>query len=213
VKRQGVRAAGFAALTFLATGAQAATTTLIGGQRLAAIVMVAAVLVPFGARKSKIGGWLMFYFFRLYGANAAMLLFLPDYLRHLRPSPSEGSWHYALVLLGSVPTLLVTYGEVVVGTMLLFKRNKRTLRLLKAMLLLLAFFLLVSFAVDRLVIRDGGPAVLNLFSAAIAGLWFAYFTRSRRVRMLFIEKIWDYSKFAGKDFSPTSPLKPGPISR
>lgn len=121
------------------------------------------------------------------------LLFLPGVIGNLNPGSWDSAILYVLSFLSTVPVLLAQTFEAFAGTLLLARRNENNLRILRLALVALAVTGGAALAIDIGYFNEGPTLFFDTLTFAFACIWCAYFWRAKRVRMVFIERHWDYA--------------------
>ena len=175
--------------TSLALAQSDTSTAPKGGAGVAGTVIM--YLICNSSKRRAIGGWLLYYYIQLYAGALISLAFVLEGLKNFNPDLWSDKSLYSLYLLSTVPAYLATLTEVIVGSMLLRirLRNTRTLDWLRAVLLISFIFAAISLVIDFLHWPDS--VTLDLVPLFTSILWFLYFTKSRRVALVFKQANWD----------------------
>lgn len=154
-------------------------------------------LVGYLTRKRPIGGWLMAYYWMLYGSVLFTLAAQISVQQNFQPEQWEDRALYTLFLISIVPLLIAYAAEVVFATRLLFHRyrsDQSVLWLKRAMMFKVACFavaiLIDYFHFPEDIVWDVIPLIPTL-------LWLGYFRNSLRVEYVFkrAEQGWNYEAF------------------
>jgi hypothetical protein len=148
--------------------------------------------IAYLARRREIGGWLLYFYLQLYSSLLFTLLLLPAELANLAPSAWEETGQYAWYLLSTLPPQMSTIAEVVIATYILFNRSQSGVSLLKRALLSLVITSIASTGIDLIYFPDGVNLFFDGLTLFFASVWLTYFNRSSRVRMVFVERSWNY---------------------
>lgn len=149
-----------------ATGAPTTTTPSAG--------LIVALSIVYLSRRSKIGGWLLYYYVQLYGSVLISAIVVPTIAHNLNPNIWDTSAHYVWYVLTVIPLEAATLAEVALATILLWKRNEAMLQRLRQVLLALVVISLASLCVDYLqYTRDQTNAALDMMSLVSAMIWSA----------------------------------------
>ncbi len=160
--------------------------------------------IAYLTRRRAIGGWLLVFYIQLYMGLAAFLpigfLAFPEVISNFNPAKWNSAKLYVLFVL-TWTLLMATPGLVVfAGTRLLFEKSEKNLLFLKKVLFawVAAIFIFVAiypaYFSNRSTIVNPEDVFLLFYSV----IWCLYFLKSRRVRLVFIEKAWDYAFFRKK---------------
>jgi len=162
----------------------------------ASVGIFVGLAIAYLARRRAIGGWLLYYYMQLYGSFLVNLIFLNGVIANLNPSRWDSSLRYVLFLLSTAPVLLAQVSEVAAGTLLLFSRNQGNLKLLRATLLALTVTSGAALVIDVAYFSESVTLFFDALTFGFACIWFVYFWKSRRVRVVFVERAWDYAVFS-----------------
>jgi hypothetical protein len=150
---------------------------------------IVAWIVCYKQRRSEIGGWLLFYYWGLYGGALMTLVFFAIGFENYVPESFADPGLYHLYLLSIVPLLILTCAEVVVGTMLLSVRTWELLLLLRCIIAACVLASLLAIVIDVQKFPDLLP--FDAYDAAGPIVWSLYFLTSRRVKHVFRTHDWD----------------------
>ena len=179
---------------FLASSGQSASVFPGGGGGLVALIVCNAT------KRNQIGGWLLFFFWQLYGGLLLTAIFfatnIQSYVLENFESPEKG----VFFLISTVPSLIIYLAEVMVGTILLSARTWDLLKLLRWLIAAEAVASLVSMVIDSKYFPDN--TWLNILTLVPQVLWLAYFLASKRVKHVFKSHDWEMAVNA------IHPLKP-----
>jgi len=101
-------------------------------------------------RKKPIGGWLLFYYIKLYGGSLVLftlpILSLSDYI----PGNWDNRNSYIYFLLWNVPIFITTLSEIIVSSFLLSKnyRNQKTVNILRIVFIISILFSLLAIGIN-----------------------------------------------------------------
>lgn len=166
------------------------------GQNTVGAGLSLAWAIAYLTRRRAIGGWLLYFYIQLYLSLLISLLFLPRVIANLNPGTWDSAILYVLFFLSTIPVLLTQGFEAYAATLLLFRRNERNLRLLRIALLSLAISGGASLGIDIGYFSDGPTLFFDVLTFAFACIWCAYFLKAKRVRMVFVERAWDYASYS-----------------
>src|ERR1700676_4375114 len=105
------------------SSSSSATPTVPGG--------ILAWFICYRARRNEIGGWLLFFYWQLYGGLLMTALLFSTNLQSYVAENFEDSQRFYLFLLSVVPSLILYLAQVAVGTILLSVRAWDVLQLLR----------------------------------------------------------------------------------
>ena len=166
------------------------------GQNTAGAGLFLAWAIAYLTRRRAIGGWLLYFYIQLYLSLLISLLFLPRVIANLNPGAWDSANLYVLSFLSTVPVVLTQGFEAYAATLLLFRRSERNLRLLRIALLALAVSSGASLGIDIGYFSDEPTLFFDALTFGFACIWCAYFLRAKRIRMVFVERAWDYASYS-----------------
>ena len=186
-------------LLFVATAyAQSQTPSIrnIGGPLFGAAI---AALICYRARRRAIGGWLLYYYIQLYGGALIIGIMTLASLSNYYPQNWPDKSLYTLFLLSTIPTDLASIVEIMVASCLLSKRfrNSSTINILRGVFVFAFIFSIIGICIDLGHWKESIP--FDILGMLWPGIWFFYFTFSKRVNAVFRQNEWDYSKFSTQD--------------
>jgi hypothetical protein len=165
-------------------------------QPLAGGGLLIILAIVYLSRRRAIGGWLLYFYVQLYLSFAVSLIFNAQ-LIYLNPRQWENSFLYVMFFLSVIPVLTVEVTEVIVATRLLFRRSKNNLRILRNTLLALAIASGAAIAINLGYFREAS-LFFDVLTFAFAIIWTLYFSKSKRVRSVFIDNKWRYDPVSRK---------------
>ncbi len=140
-------------------------------------------------KRNPIGGWLQYFYWTLYGGFLISLLFLAMNSSSYFPEYSGSARDYVLFLASSVPSTVMLFVQVIVGTFLLCIRTAEMLKLLKWTLGLSTVVAVTGIVLDYFYnpvnIAFGSLTLVSEFC------WLLYFNRSVRVKHVFEQNNWE----------------------
>jgi hypothetical protein len=148
--------------------------------------------IAFLARRREIGGLLLFYYIQLYGSVLVIGPYLISTALLLSPSQWARANPYIWFLLGAVPFLAATIAQVGVASYLLYRRTAANVLLLQKVLVALMAFSFVAMLAGGAQLEDTGRAFVGAWLMWTSAAWAVYFYRSRRVRLVFVDRCWDF---------------------
>jgi hypothetical protein len=154
--------------------------------------------IAYVTRRRSIGGWLLYFYIQLYASLLVSLLFFPQVISNINPAGWDNAMRYVLFVLSTVPVLLAEGLEAFVATRLLLDRSEKNLLFLKKVLFSLVAVSAVSVAIDVAYFSDAPSIFLDALTLVFAVIWALYFWKARRVRLVFIEKAWNYEAYSAR---------------
>ena len=161
---------------------------------------IIAWIVCYKQRRSQIGGWLLFYYWQLYGGILVTLLFFAVAFQSYVPESFDNAGLYHFFLWSTLPTLLLFATQVVVSTMFLSVRSWELLKLMRWVLAFQLVACLLAMIIDARKFPDN--LFFDVWNAIGPAVWSLYFYRSKRVKHVFRTCDWDV---AVEEFYPLSP--------
>jgi hypothetical protein len=158
-------------------------------------------------KRSPIGGWLLFYFWQLYGGLLLTLIFFAINIASYVPENFQDKNQFYFYIAAAVPTIVLIFIQGALASLLLSVRTWDMLKLLRWVLLAN----LVAQAAGLIIDVGHFPANIAFrFPGVVAeSLWLAYLFRSRRVRHVFLTHDWNA---AVDTIYPPAPTLPRIIS-
>jgi len=151
--------------------------------------IIVAWLICNGAKRNQIGGWLLFFFWQLYGGVIITAALFATNIQSYVPENFESTDRCALFLVTTVPTLIIYLAQLGVGTILLSVRIWDLLKLLRWLIGAQVVASIVSTIIDANYFPDN--VGLNFLTLVPEALWLAYFFRSKRVKHVFENHDWE----------------------
>lgn len=166
------------------------------GQNTVGAGLFLAWAIAYLTRRRAIGGWLLYFYIQLYLSLLISLLFLPRVFANLNPGSWDSANLYVLFFLSTVPVLLAQAFEAYAATVLLARRNASNLRVLRFALVALAISSGVALGIDIGYFSDAPTLFFDILTFGFACIWCAYFWRAKRVRMVFVDRAWEYASYS-----------------
>ena len=157
-----------------------------------------AIAIAYFSRRRTVGGWLLVYYLQLYTSCVVSLGIFGLVFKKLPPSDWDNAMDYVLFLLSYIPPGLFYLAELLAATWLLMKRALENLRSLRWVLIGAAASNAISLGIDVSLIPEKELIPFHIMAFGFSLIWCAYFFRSRRVRMVFVDHSWDYAIFSVK---------------
>jgi hypothetical protein len=181
------------ALLFAKSGGSSYTPTFPGG--------FISWIVCYRARRQQIGGFLMFYYWSLFGGILITLIAFCANFESYVPESFNDPTRYHLFLLSIVPLLLVYTVQAIVGVLLLSVRTWDMLKLLRNLIMAELICALLGLTIDVNHFTDN--TFFDVYTIAISSMWIGYFFLSKRVTHVF--KLNDWDSFVEQIYPPTPP--------
>ena len=180
----------------LAISSEALATPADQGQNTVGAGLFLAWAIAYLTRRRAIGGWLLYFYIQLYLSLLIALLFIPRVIANLNPGSWDNANLYVLFFLSTVPVLLTQAFEAYAATLLLARRNESNLRVLRLALLALVVSSGAALGIDIGYFSEGPTLFFDVLTFGFACIWCAYFWRAKRVRIVFVERSWDYASYS-----------------
>jgi hypothetical protein len=155
-------------------------TSVIGLLRPLALILVVTCYIR---RNEDIGGWLMFFYYQIYGSLVLFAVQVAQFSDPYRLSYWDEEVDHIIFLAAVLPKILGFLLVAAVGTILLRRREWYWLRHLQFVLLVAMLMMLLPLALDALYFRES--LVWNSVRLVMLGAWLAYFMSSERVKRVF----------------------------
>lgn len=150
---------------------------------------IIAWIICYKHRRSEIGGWLLFFFWQLYGSILMTAIFFVAGFNSYVPESYSDARTYHLLLISVVPQIVIMLIEVAIGTMLLSVRTWDMFKLMRFTVLAAAIWFWISVSIDSRVFPES--VILDVMSAVTSTAWTAYLFLSKRVRHVFETHDWE----------------------
>lgn len=168
-------------LAVSSNGNQYTPTFPIGG--------IIAWLVCSRRKREAMGGWLLFYYWQLYGGILVTVAFVAIAFQSYVPESFDDPTKYHLFLLSVVPSLVIAGIEIAIATILISVPTWDMLKLLRMVMIAGLIFAACGTVIDVFYFPDNlGFDALTIIPAC---LWLTYFFRSRRVIHIFKTHDWE----------------------
>jgi len=170
-----------ALLLTAAGGGSQTTPTLPGG--------IIAWIICNAQKRHAVGGWLLFYYWQVYGTLVLSAVFFGLNIQSYVPENFENKTRFALFLAAAVPGLLLILIQTVVATFSIGVQTPDMLKVLRVVLAAQVLAGIIEVAIDSMNFPDN--LFLSIYTLLQESLWLAYFFRSKRVRHVFGLQDWD----------------------
>lgn len=142
-------------------------------------------------RKKEIGGWLLYYYIRLYiGVMIVVLVTVSSYDNYLPEAWTNTPDLYPFFLLTTVPGLLLYCAEFVVAEKLRTSRNYAYVPILRYILFAALVSSLIAIVINNKYFEEDSTAFFNITTMIWPIIWIPYFYRSKRVMSVFKNRDW-----------------------
>lgn len=179
----------------LVLAADTKTTAPLGG------VLGALVVWWICSRRKEqpIGGWLLCFYIQLYVNAAVGIISIAASLKGYNPATWNSSPLYWLWVIAVAPRQTLFIAEVVIGSILVKKREWNWINYLKLVFGLNAAFAILAVWVDEAHFQSDLRFAFGNLGYSI--IWLLYFWLSSRVRAVFKTKQWFYCAYCGSRIS------------
>jgi len=127
------------------------------------------------------------------------LLFLPGVISNLNPAEWHSTKLYVFFSLSTVSVIIIQIIELFAATRLLLRRNQANVVFLRYTLYALAVASALALLIDITFFQEEGMWIyFDSVTLIFAIIWALYFWKSKRVRLVFIERNWNYETQATK---------------
>lgn len=182
----GITAFGLLALSLpvFASTDTPATSFSLGG--IGVLFMLVIWYVCASRSKEEIGGWLLYYYIRLYiGAFTIILVTIRSHDNYL-----PGAWIntpdlYPFFLLTTVPGLLLYFAEFMVAEKLRTSRNYAYVPILRYILFAALASALIAIVISNKYFEGSSADFFNILTVIWPIIWIPYFYFSKRVKSVF----------------------------
>jgi len=149
-----------------------------------------AWIVSYRNRKDEIGGFLLYFFWSLYGGILTTVLFFFINLQSYVPENFDDHRLYHLFLWSEVPGIFLLLAQGVIATMLLAVRTWDMLRLFRLVMILTLASNVLAVAIDASNENLQDNIGIEGMSMATGIIWLCYLFVSRRVKHVFLHHDW-----------------------
>jgi len=101
-----------------------------------------------------------------------------------------------MFFLSTVPALVVQFIVLAIATRLLFRRNGENIKYLRHALAALVVASLTALAIDISYFSKDPAMFFDILTLVSGVIWFLYFSKARRVKMVFVDKSWRYKPYS-----------------
>lgn len=160
--------------------------------------LVIAFAIAYFSRKRQIGGWLLYFYLQLYITLVFTLILAPQILSNLNPKEWDDSFLYVMYVLSVAPVLIIQIIQVISATKLLFRRNEQNVIFLRKLLYILVVTSVITIAIDIVYFSEDPAIFFDAITLVFAIIWSLYFSKAKRIKMVFIDKNWDHTLHSPK---------------
>ncbi|HEU4855387.1 MAG TPA: DUF2569 family protein, partial [Nitrosospira sp.] len=142
-------------------------------------------------KKKEIGGWLLYYYIRLYiGVIIVVLVAVSSYDSYLPEAWTNTPDLYPFFLLTTVPGLLLYCAEFVVAEKLRKSRNYFYVHILRYILFAALASSLIAMVIKNKYFEEDSTTFFNITTMVWPIIWIPYFYLSKRVKSVFKNRDW-----------------------
>ena len=142
-------------------------------------------------RKKEIGGWLLYYYIRLYiGVIIVVLVAVSSYDSYLPEAWTDKPDLYPFFLWSTVPGLLLYCTEFVVAEKLRTSRNYFYVHILRYILFAALASSLTAMVIKSKYFEEDSTTFFNITTMVWPIIWIPYFYLSKRVKSVFKNRDW-----------------------
>ena len=152
--------------------------------------------IAYLSRRRPIGGWLLYFYVQLYLSLFISLIVVSQVVSNLDPRQWSNSFLYVMFFLSTFPMLATEFLEIFAATKLLFRRNEQNVKFLRKILIALAITSAMALVIDVKYFQEVLSPVFDSITLVFAIIWFLYFSKARRVKMVFINRTWVYTPYS-----------------
>jgi hypothetical protein len=139
-------------------------------------------------KEQPIGGWLLYFYIQLYVSAAVSLVFIALSVKNYNPDIWHSMTLYWLWVISVLPAQFLMIVQVVLGSIMLKRREWKWVQYLKLAFGLDFAFALLSTCIDNWHFADN--VFFNFVTIAYSIAWLLYFWRSTRVKAVFYTHDW-----------------------
>ena len=149
------------------------------------VIGIFAVVLCIRRRHEDIGGWLMFFYYQIYGSIVSFLFYGIQSPQKFLPSGWSEASDYLVFLASVLPRYAAFVAIGVVATVLLRKKTHAWVIHLRIALGAALALMALPLLMDALYFPDA--TIWNVFRLLMLGAWLVYFFVSDRVKRVFPE--------------------------
>jgi hypothetical protein len=169
------------AVLLMSSPSSTTTPTLPGG--------IIAWIVCYRARRNPIGGWLLFFYWQMYGGILMTALLFSTNIQSYVKENFDSNEKFYMFLFSVIPTLTLLLAQVAVGTILLSARTWDLLKLLRFLIGAVVLAEILSIVIN--INYNPDNLVFNFMTLVPETGWLAYFFNSKRVNHVFKTHDWE----------------------
>jgi Protein of unknown function (DUF2569) len=188
----GITAFGLLALSLPVFASTDAPATSFQSTGIGVVLLTLVVWYVCESRREKeIGGWLLYYYIRLYiGAILVVLVTVSSRDSYLPKAWINTPDLYPFFLLTTVPGLLLYCAEFVVAEKLRTSRNYAYVPVLRYILFAALASSLIAIAINNKYFEESSAGFSNMMTMIWPIIWIPYFYFSKRVKSVFKNRDW-----------------------
>ncbi len=156
-----------------------------------------AFLIIYLTRKRAIGGWLLYYYFTLFGNLFFLIILSGVSFGNFQPSGWDDKALYGLFIISIISVYLLKVIEALIACLLLVKRYRfqKYVNYLRYSLIAQALVYGLTLFIDYNYFPSNVPT--SIMGGFLAIVWYFYFSTSYRVFYIFSQSdwIWNYEAF------------------
>jgi len=152
--------------------------------------------IVYFSRKRAIGGWLFYYYFKLYiGAFISLIFLIMNISKFELSAWSSNYYLLAMYFLSTYPFYIIEVFEIIFASKLLNYGNRELVHVnkLRTVLKIMIAVTILQLAIDLFYFPES--SVFSTFAVTSAIIWYVYFKVSRRVDWVLIRNKWNYDDF------------------
>jgi hypothetical protein len=169
------------------TAASSGSATQTGNPTPSFGVIVA--IICYIRRKKPIGGWLLYFFWSIFGGGLITAIFVAAGIKNYLPVSWEDHFLYSLFLASTVPAIAVEACLIVAAIALLRSRNWGWVMRIRWILAADIVAGIVAVLIDAKFFPDN--LFFDVYGLIFPSIFLPYLFRSERVRRVFLNKDWD----------------------
>jgi hypothetical protein len=153
---------------------------------------ILAWIICYRARRNPIGGWLLFFYWQLYGSLFLTTVFFVTSIQSYVPENFDSTEKFALFFVSVVPELILYLAQIAVATISLSVRTWDVLKLLRLLTAAHVLAGVLGLVIAAMYFPDSEAIGITLVLDVIPQtLWLIYFFSSRRVKHVFKNHDWE----------------------
>jgi len=150
---------------------------------------IVTAIICYARRKKPIGGWLLYFFWSIFGGGLITAIFVAAGIKNYLPASWSDGFSYSLFLLSAVPSIVIQAGLVAAAVALLRSRDWRWAIRIRWMLAADIFVGIVAALIHSKFFHSS--LFLDVYGLIFPSIFLPYMLWSKRVRRVFQSKDWD----------------------